>query len=410
MEFKFISLLAIIPLVFTGCSSSENESIENSEINFKPIEMTVLDKEVAENSNEFGADFVKKNILLKLEDRSYDGGNIIVSPVSASIALSMVANTVNDLQSEAILDKLGQPDLGALNDYNKKLMDYLTVSNSISTIKFANRMWVDDSYTIPSEFITVMGEKYGFTPETAGIIRDWQNVAGKIDKWCDSFTGHLIPKIAPLMPPGDVFLASGLVFQNQWNTKFSIKGKMKFKGAKGEETTDMMECDQKAVGLSYNGCEIVTLPYKDGRCFFTAVLPPEELTMAEFVNRMDEYGVDPLKQMGSVLNYVVRLPKLSISAEVSLKQYLDNEFPLFNNIDWSKAGVTKGGEKHSLKQNVSLTLDEEGTTAAVITSSDLFTSLGSRSFTADRPFIFFITEKETGSIILAGVINTITDK
>ena len=410
MAYKYLSILTGISLLCIGCSSSEDEPGTREEINPQPIEMTTLDKAVADKSNEFGVDFVKKNILLALERIGYDGGNIIVSPVSASIALSMAVNAVNDQQAEAIIDKLGQTDLTALNDYNAKLIDYLTTSNSVSTIKFANRMWVDDSYTVPDDFAGVMGEKYGFTPETAPIWKNWKNVAGVIDQWCDGFTEHLIPNIAPEEAPGDIFLASGLIFKNQWEKKFSSKGKNTFKGAKGDEIADMMECSINTIGFSYNGCQMVSLPYKDGRCTFTAVLPPVELSMAEFVRRMDDYGVNPLNITNATLkNYEVTLPKLSISTEVSLRKYLENEFPVFKNIDWIKAGVTRGGEHHSLKQNVSLTLDEEGTTAAVITSSDAYTANGATAFNVNRPFVFFITEKETGSIILAGVINTLSN-
>lgn len=71
-----------------------------------------------------------------------------------------------------------------------------------------------------------------------------------------------------------------------------------------------------------------------------------------------------------------------------------------------------------VQQQIYISVDEEGTTAASLTETEMVAVGGPphqpehprvEKFYVDRPFIFFLTEEVSGLLLMAGVIHEPTD-
>jgi serpin B len=83
---KTISIIAVCMLAIGTLCACDKNNPEDPEVETKPFEPIVLTKaeqEISNASNRFGFD-IYHNI--------YNGNNILISPLSLSLALSMTAN------------------------------------------------------------------------------------------------------------------------------------------------------------------------------------------------------------------------------------------------------------------------------------------------------------------------------
>jgi serpin B len=73
--------------------------------------------------------------------------------------------------------------------------------------------------------------------------------------------------------------------------------------------------------------------------------------------------------------------------------------------DFSKIANGGGLAISRVLHNTFVAVDEEGTEAAAVTAVEIIVSLPQiTSFIVNRPFLFFIKEKSTGTILFAGKI------
>jgi len=139
--------------------------------------------------------------------------NIMISPLSISIAMAM---TANGTENEALAEMkevlgYGEMELPAVNEQFEELIASLVSADKDLVLEIANSIWLDESISedVREEFVTVLTESYDselFTAdfgdaETVGLINSWvaEKTHGKIDKIIKSIDAltvmHLINAI-----------------------------------------------------------------------------------------------------------------------------------------------------------------------------------------------------------------------
>ena len=98
MKFKLIlaGLLALGSL--NACNKQDPEDPGQENKPFEPIVLTKAEQEINNASNQFGFDVYHK---------IYSGDDILISPLSLSLALSMTANGAAGTTAEGMLSTLG---------------------------------------------------------------------------------------------------------------------------------------------------------------------------------------------------------------------------------------------------------------------------------------------------------------
>lgn len=117
--FTFISIMAFLgSLGFITSCSSENDNPDTDQkliaSERKSIQMTAQTRATAENLKNFYTSFTAEAVKNALESDSQDK-NIIISPLSVSMMLGMVANGVDQEVQQEIVSYLGCENLSSLN-------------------------------------------------------------------------------------------------------------------------------------------------------------------------------------------------------------------------------------------------------------------------------------------------------
>ena len=159
-----------------------------------------------------------------------------------------------------------------------------------------------------------------------------------------------------------------------------------------------------------NDYQALELAYGDGNYVMTILLPDERTPVTNMINSMSATEWKSLNSALQEQKVIVGLPKFTLEYETNLNKVLSNMgMPtMFSDAaDLSKISPPVGKIKVGfVKQNTFVAVDEKGTEAAAVTTIGIeLTSVPIMpEFICNRPFAFFISEKQSNTILFAGKI------
>ncbi len=341
--------------------------------------------------------------------------NFAVSPLGASMLLSLTANGVDAEVRAQILEALDCENLSALNTLSRRYMDVLPVIDPKVTMTIANGCWYSDRYTLSADFNSVLTDSYDGIARS-GHFEDPEPVAEEINVWVNEHTSGMIPaiyntpeEVAEIMDMCAV-LVDAIYIKGAWYEPFD-KAKTQsatFHGVSGETTVDMMHHEGAAYYQKAENFAAVQLPLGDGRFNVTFVLPDQNTEVDELIAG----NVHSLLVFGPPSGVDLYMPKVDFKGG---KISLDRIF--------ASMGMTKLGEyreitlfderveaKHIINQRAAVRFNEEGAEASAVTwngwviAPDPGYMPEIPVFRADRPFLFFLDEATTGAALLWGCI------
>ena len=132
---KHLIYMVFAMLMLASCSSDEPKNEPNTPPQAEPIELGRSEQEIVDAQKKFAVSFFKT--VCKSEDPRE---NIIVSPLSMSLAFSMVANGAQGETCAQIADAFGfkSEDIAALNTLNKTLLERLPSVDPSTKLAIAN--------------------------------------------------------------------------------------------------------------------------------------------------------------------------------------------------------------------------------------------------------------------------------
>ena len=335
------------------------------------------------------------------ETVDYDN-NVVVSPYSAGVALSMLAEGAEGQTRAEFDDALngclfGSEDLGA---------------NDSIQVKSANSVWVSDNFSIRNRYVDLLEKDFdafittqNFTdPATVKAINNWcyENTEGKI--------GSIIDRLGP---NAVMVLMNALYFNAPWEYAFDPAQTRDgiFHGIVEDREVSMMTRKARDMYAEYQGCQMVRLPYSGDRYAMYIVLPPENLDVNSVIPYISESAYKAAMNMLSAQQVIVKMPKFKLEAAFVLNEALQKmgiESAFTAGADFS--GIAAMGPLclDSVKQKCYIDVSEKGTEAAAVTIAQVrLTSVSPtvvKTMNVDRPFLFFIADSETDNILFAGKI------
>ena len=212
----------------------------------------------------FALSFVKS-----VDAVSSDWENIVVSPYSAGVALSMLTEGAEG-QTKVELDNALNGCLFRGNE--------LTPSDSV-TVSTANSVWVDDDFSIRNHYVALLEKDYDALATTLNFA-DPATVHA-INNWCSEHTQGKISDVFGKLPANAVMvLANALYFKASWDTPFNARLTKDgvFHGISGDQAVRMMNRKGMYNYAEYQGAQIIELPYsiEDGYSMYV-VLPPKDM-------------------------------------------------------------------------------------------------------------------------------------
>ncbi|MDD3872585.1 MAG: serpin family protein [Bacteroidales bacterium] len=399
MKTRIATLLMLLGLfvVIAGCEKPDEE--------VNPIQLPLKSGEVITADNQFGFDLYQQ-----IAASADLGKNLMISPLSISQALSM---TYNGAAGEtALAMEQGMRTTGIersdLNTINKALVEALTSHDPKVTLDIANSIWYRQEYTVLQDFINSNQQYYNAQVNPL----DFNNPASKdiINKWVkDQTRGKIKEIVREIKSESFMFLINAIYFKGMWKHEFDKRDteKAPFHLEDGTDVTvDMMY--QKA-NLNMFSNELFTsveLPYGNGNWSMYLFSPSEGKKVADV-----EAELTPENWVQWITSYIereevtLRLPKFKFAYEKKLNDALcqmgmgEAFSPM---ADFSGILPEGGLQISEVRHKTFIEVNEEGTEAAAVTSVEVeFTSIGN-FLVFDRPFLFVIAERSTGSVLFIG--------
>jgi serpin B len=379
-----------------------------------PRALSATEREVLARSNAFAFSLAKK-LLPPAPD-----SNLFYSPLSASMLLGMIlngadGNTYTQMRGVLGFDGLTQEQI---NQGYADLIGLLTSLDSTVTMELGNSIWAAQGFPVLPDFMQRVQSSFG--AEAANVNFGDPGTLPRINRWASDATHGRIETIFDRLPPNVVMvLLNAIYFKGSWTQQFD-KARTEpapFRRPDGSTVTaDLMYLDTYNPGfpmtsvLGLNDVTLVDLPYGGAAFSMTLALPAagrsvsalvESLTVEQWNAWMAELGA---RKRGMI----VRLPRFELGWEKALNDPLEalGMTDAFNGgaADFRRLTPEGGVWLSLVKQKSFVKVDEEGTEAAAVTGGVVAVTMPPE-IRFDRPFLFVIRERLTGTILFMGVIH-----
>jgi serpin B len=341
--------------------------------------------------------------------------NLFISPLSVSMALGMTMNGTAGQTLDEMRTTLGFAaiPLADANQSYKSLIALLRGLDPRVDFRIANSIWHEQSFPVEPAFLQTTNDFFDAEvaardfgdPGTLQAVNSWVNAAtaGKIDRILDEIPGDAV-----------MYLINAIYFNGDWTTTFDPDDTepQPFSGIAGSTTVPLMHKSDSVAYTEANGVQAVELPYGGGAFAMTVVLPPQGSDINDLVAGMSQASWDALHAAMAPQQVLVWLPKFTLERDYELKNALQGLgiHLAFGGGDFSPLSSTMGDrlEVSEVKHKTFVDVHEEGTEAAAVTSVGVVVVCACGPtlpvFRADRPFVFAIRERNSGTILFIGKI------
>ncbi len=328
------------------------------------------------------------------------GENVIVSPYSAGVALSMLEVGAGGETKAEIDNALN----GTFFKSEKLDGEGQFVAKSANSVWISNKISVSNNYvgTLEKDFDAYIGNMDFSSPATVH----------EINNWCSENTNGKIPEIIDKLDPNIVMvLVNALYFNAPWVKAFNpeLTHDDVFHGAGGEVTVPMMYKKDTYEYAEYQGFQIVEIPYGGEHYAMYIILPPAGMSIDSAVPYLDENIYKTAMGMLSAKKIMLTMPKFKLTASLFLNDVL-KRMGMTDAFKGSAnfSGISESGrlQLDAVKQKCFIDVNEMGTEAAAVTSAQIrLTSLEDTPvMNVDRPFFFMIADNSSENVLFAGKI------
>ena len=382
---------------------------------FEPIILNDTEHTLNMQQIDFSVNFFKA-LQKEMADK-----NFVVSPFSVATALSMLANgaggnTATELQNVL----LGEgATLSDLNEYNKRIASKIDTIDYSTRLERANGVFPDKNVTLSSQFNDNNKNYY----DAAVLPVNFNNLSECtpiLNKWVDDATHGLIKNMS-VSAYTPLLIANTIYFKSSWEQFFSKDYTIDAPFYNYDNTVSTVKM-MEGGNFEYNidgDIAILRIPF--GNQAFSMYLAYNYVDQKNSLN-----GVENVITKENIKKYIsgrsapgtIKLPRFEVSiSDINIDVLLQNVGikDLFSDkADLSNLFANKENNlfKPAVFHECVLKVDETGTEGAAKTMFLLIGALPNiperpepKSFIVDHPFVFWIAEKSTGTLLFMGQVN-----
>ena len=356
-----------------------------------------------------------------------DSGNVFISPLSATIALSMAASAAQGDTRAAMLKAMGLDPTVDPSGEARQTIERLAQSDANAQLELAQAVWAQQGLQLSPAYVAKLRDDY--KAQLANVDFSSPGAPGVVNAWVDAATHHKIDHLVDSFDPATVaYLVNATFFHALWASEFKpMSGTADFNNSSGKSTkVSMMQRDESVTELRTPGFAAELLPYKGGRFSAVLILPDGALTPAGFSSLLTlDYWKQTLQYfhnaVGSSLggqcktwaggtetkvdcNGSLQMPKFKVEYSADLTGVLH---AMGMPIPGAGVPAICGGCMVSdVVQKTYLEVDEKGTTAAAVTGVAVATALRIPTV-VNRPFVLALIDNVSDAPIFLGVIGSL---
>ncbi|XP_014606433.1 PREDICTED: antichymotrypsin-2-like [Polistes canadensis] len=356
--------------------------------------MPILD--VIEGTNHFSTSFFA-------EVASSNHGNLITSPLSVSIVLSMAAygargETQDEMRSVLHLPPMSQATRGYSN-----LIKYLSYATDVES-HLANKIFTNKGFSVKPSYEKMIEDAFLSSSQSVDFSQS-ASAANTINQWVEEQTNHRIKDLVnsdSFSSSTVMFLVNAVYFKGNWKTEFDPRFTQNrpFYVSKTEvkNVPTMFGSGKYNYGvLPECKASFVELPYKGEDCSMLIILPDEIDGLAAVEKKMALHGPHEVLKKGETTEVQVYLPKFTIESSFNLNQHLKNMGirKAFEKTEANFQGISDSDVYISkVVQKAFIEVNEEGTEAAGSSGVETDDRIDSSvHFVVHHPFFYAIVNK-----------------
>ena len=346
------------------------------------------------------------------------GKNIFISPLSVGMALGMTYNGAAGSTRAAMQEALELQDmtLEEVNQAYQSLIQLLKDLDPRVEFLLANSIWYRNTMTFEQAFIDLNAQFFDAevaaldfnSPSAANTINDWvrQSTSGRIEEIVDS----------PINAETIMFLINAIYFKADWASQFDKNRTQSepFFLSDGSQTTVQMMSHEDEIPIHYlhdrdSDIQVVDLPYGGLAYSMTILLPGSPQGVDSLVENMTHAQWAGWVAALDSTSRQISMPKFRLEYELDMNDVLKSLGMSIafspDSADFTNMYAPGNVFISKVKHKTFVEVDEEGTEAAAVTSVEIgLTSAGPQPIVIDRPFVFAIREKHSGTILFVGKI------
>jgi serpin B len=403
MSKKIFVVVLLFAFFTVGCTKDTTPSPEGEK-----IVMTDKSLKLVSACNSFSFSLLSKSLDGTLQNR-------MVSPLSVTTALSMTLNGASGTTLTAIQKTLGLDGLtkDEINKVNLDLSTALQKSDPNVVMNIANSIWIRKDFVVLDPFITTNQTYY-----SAQVSKLDFNPAAvtTINSWVSEKTNGKIPTILTSISSNEImFLINAIYFNGKWKYQFETSKTVSEQFTCTDKklvSVPMMKMENSFGYTLQPGYKALKMPYGADKFQMILLLPDAGTTPDKLAASLNSDQWSTLNAALKVKTKIpVWIPKWKFSWDITLNDILSS-LGMDVAFDAGKAnfsGINAQNQLYITKviHKTFIDVSESGTEAAAVTSVGVgVTSMPTDppAFYATRPFLFFITEEDTGAILFAGKV------
>ncbi|KAM4803066.1 serpin B4-like isoform X1 [Urocitellus parryii] len=368
-----------------------------------------------------------------------EGDNVFYSPVSILSALAMLdlgARGNTALQMEKVLHfneitekatkKPTAPHAGESGNVHHEIQKFLTELNKPSdayNLKIANRVYGEKEFQFLQEYLDGIKKFYLATVESLDFKNAPEESRKKINSWVECQTNEKIKDLFPIKTIDQttrLVLVNAVYFKGRWDKEFKKELTTEAKFWQNKNVSKSVQMMAKSGHFNFAFLEdvqakILEIPYKGNDLSMVLLLPNDADGLQELEDKLTAEKLMEWTSPGSMemTNVNVRLPRFKVEETYDLKTMLSamgmEDVFCPQKADLSGMTGTQGLSVSKVVHKSFVEVNEEGTEAAAATGIVVkLTSapMPAISFYCDHPFLFFIKQNKTHSILFLGRVTS----
>ena len=400
--------ICLMTVTFYGCNPS---------LQAQDLMAGIIPRAVATSTDLSKDNVIVSDFAVRLFNASYDKSrNTLISPLSVLCALAMTANGAEGetlSQMETVLGMKSEE----LNSYLYTYMKNLPQGEKYK-LNLANSIWFTDrhNFTVNQDFLQTNADYYGAdiyqAPFDKSTLKD-------INNWVKINTDEMIPKILDEIPYEAVmYLVNALAFEAEW-TEIYEKHQVQngfFTNRNGvKQNAEFMYSSERTYLEDENAIGFIKY-YKGGKYAFVAMLPNEEISVAEYINSLDGESLNALLSKSQNLTVNTAIPKFKTQFTTEMSEVLKtmgirDAFDV-DIADFRNLGTAPNGNifiSRVLHKTI-ISVGEKGTKAGASTVVEMGKDTSAPNQTKpkqvylDRPFVYMLIDCENNIPFFIGTM------
>ena len=362
--------------------------------------------------------------LLNAVQKTVPSRNVVLSPVSAALNLSMVLNGSAGETRQQMLAALSLEglDVGAINTANAQLIKVIRTPAENITLSVAESLWADNRRaTLRPDYVKQMQAWYD--AEMADLDFSNPTATTRINSWAAKQTHGRISKVIERIEPADVaLLLNAVYFKGQWAHKFDAAQTQQrdFTLADGGvKRVPRMAQSGRFDYFETPDMQAIRLPFGKADLVMEILLPAKASSLVALEKALTPEHWTRWRAQYAPRSGRIELPRFELKSNYRLNEPLQTlgmtrafhpEAAQLTDMFSAAPGQARaaGFFISSVLQSTYWKVDEEGSEAAAVTTTGIRASLARPEqpfqLIIDRPFFCAIEDRRSGALLFVGAV------